>query len=211
MSWSMIGATNNSNDGAEKTRYTKLEGTVTGRVLDDEPVTNWTHWVQNMNGGKGGSVDCIGKETCPICQIIEADKAAGRPKKYSSSKKHKINFLNRKTGEVEVLNSGETVFEGLKNIMIQMGDLKNIDVSITKTGEKKQTKYAVLPVIKMGVSPAPLSDAERALPKYDLTTLNKPLTPEQIVGLLEGKSYKDVFTKPEDVQEESDNVDFTAE
>lgn len=208
MAWSDIGANNNS--GSEnKTKYTKINGTVTGRILDEEPTTGWTHWIPQMNGGKGGSVDCIGRD-CPVCAIMKADKEAGRPKRYNSSKRHKINFLNRETKEVEVLNSGETVFEQLKNIMIQMGDLANIDISITKTGQAKQTKYSVLPVIKMGISPGPLSDAEKALPKYDLATLSKPLTPEQITEFLEGKGYKEVFAA-QDAATESNDVDFTAE
>lgn len=206
--WSDIGANNNSG-GEGKTNYTKIEGVVKGRILDDEPVTQWTHWIPSMNGGKGGSVDCIGRD-CPVCAIMKADKAAGRPKKYNSSKRHKINFYNKGTKQVEILNSGETVFEAMKNIMIQMGDLKNIDITISKTGTGKNTKYSVLPSIEMGVSPGALTDAEKALPKYDIASLSKPLTAEQIVRCIEGASLKEIFAAQETAGE-SNEVDFTAE
>lgn len=193
MSWNEIGFNNTGDSGEKKTEYLKLEGTVKVRILDDEPRTYWTHWVPQMNGGKGGSINCIGKG-CPICAMMAQDKKENKPKRYSSSKKHIINVIDRATGTVKLLNAGETVFEGLKQIMMQMGDLKSYDVSITRAGTGKQTKYSVLPTFP----PKPLTDEEKQLEKYDLDTVNKPLTGEQIEMLLEGKSYKEIFAKPED-------------
>lgn len=210
MAWSDIGYVPGagSSDDKVKAEYLKIEGTIQVRILDDEPVTNWTHWIPQLGGGKGGSVDCIGKG-CPVCKIIAADKKEKITPKYSSSKKHMINVLDRKDGKVKILNAGETVFEQLKNIMMSMGDLKSFDVKISRTGTGKGTKYSVLPTYP----PTPLTDAEKALPKFDLTTVKKPLTEEQIVELMNGKSYKDIFSAQdtETVPDEESGVDFTQE
>lgn len=178
------------------------------RIIDDEPFSYWTHWIPQINSGKGGSVDCMGKG-CPVCKIIANDKKEGNKARYSSTKKHKINVIlrgaTRGEDKVAILNAGETVFDQLKQIMMQMGDLKSYDVTVTKTGSGKQSKYSVLPTFP----PTPLTENEQSLEKYDIPNMHKPLTEEQVKMLLEGKSYKDIFT-----QEESDTEevpDFTQE
>lgn len=204
MSWNEVGAKGFGDE--KKTAYVKMEGTVKLRVMDAEPSTYWTHWIPQINAGKGGSVDCLGKG-CPVCKIIAEDKKNGMPKKYSSTKKHMLNVINRATNTIEILNAGETVFDGLKQIMTQMGDLRNMDVSITRTGAAKQTKYAVLPVYP----PTPLTADERAMDLYVLEEAHKPLTGEQVIMLLGGKSYKEIFAN--NVSEDGDEgvPDFTAE
>ena len=67
MAWKDVKSESSQQNDAQKVKFTVFEeGTIQGRILDDEPYTRWVHWIPKANGGKGGSVTCIGKE-CPCC------------------------------------------------------------------------------------------------------------------------------------------------
>jgi hypothetical protein len=222
MSWQTIREKGgNSSEGGKQT-YVKFPiGTVQGRVMDDEPVSRWTHWIPQANGGKGISVTCIEKG-CPICAAIKADKEAKRKSMYTSSKSHAINFYTRSIkengvvtpiNEMQVLDKGNQIFEGLLAILEQYGDLKSLDVMITRTGkDKNEVKYTVLPVFP----PTPLTDAEKALEKIDLNELTKALTAEQIKMYMQGKTTDEIIGNAAEVPKatsanptENLSVDFT--
>jgi len=198
MSWNEIlnPQSNNTvnNEGAVK--YCKLKaGANKLRVLDEEPYSRWSHWIPQANSGKGTSVDCIGKD-CPVCAKIKEDKANGVKQKYSTKKAHAINVLNRETNEVEILDSGNKIFQGLATLLSQMGDLRKYDVNIVKSGSGTSTTYQVLPIYP----PVPLTDAEKNMKLYDIKNIYKKLTKEQILGLMSGKSLAEV-TKTEGTEE----------
>jgi hypothetical protein len=198
MSWNEIlnPPNNNSVNNESAVKYCKLKaGTNKLRVLDEEPYSRWSHWIPQANSGKGTSVDCIGKG-CPVCAKIKEDKANGAKQKYSTKKAHAINVLNRETNEVEILDSGNKIFQGLAILLSQMGDLRGYDVNIVKSGSGTSTTYQVLPVYP----PVPLTDAEKSMKLYDIKSIYKKLTPEQILGLMSGKSLAEV-TKTEETEE----------
>ncbi len=198
MAWSDVNTNSgsNSNQGQE-VKYAKLkEGSNKGRILDEQPFSRWTHWIPQANGGKGCSVDCIGND-CPVCKAIKEDKKANRKTKYSKRKTHAINWLNRDTGEVEVLDKGNKVFAGLLVLLQQMGDLRNYDVNIVKTGEGFNTDYQVLPVFP----PVPLTEAEKNLEKYSVEVMKKEFTKEQIEKLMQGALL-------DSINEDSESSDF---
>lgn len=216
MAWNDVGVSGNSGE-SNKVIYTKLKtGVNVGRILDDHPQSRWTHWIPQANGGKGLSVDCAkGSGSCPVCTAIAEDKAANRKARYTSRKQHALNWLNRETGEVEILEQGQKVFGGLKILLEQMGDLRNYDVKIVRTGETfNNIDYNVLPVFP----PTPLTDAEKSMEKYEADTLRKSFTVEQIEQFLAGATMDDVFASDNDdngeVDTSADNnelsVDFSS-
>ncbi len=191
MAWNDVGQSEGSGGSGNKVNYAKLKtGVNTGRILDDHPESRWTHWIPQANGGRGLSVDCLGTSTCPVCAAMAEDKTANRKARYTSRKQHAINWLNRETGEVEILEQGQKVFGGLKILLEQMGDLRNYDVKIVRTGETfNNIDYNVLPVFP----PTPLTDAEKGMEKYEADVLKKSFTAEQIEQFLAGATMDDVF------------------
>jgi hypothetical protein len=213
MGWNDINTpkTDNNQDDKLKVKYNKL---VTGkthtiRVLDNEPFSRYTHWIQAANDGKGLTVDCPGAG-CPVCADIKAKKKAGQTQKYSSRKLHAINVINRDTGEVEIMDKGKALFELLAGLLAEVGDLRNFDIKIKVTGEGSDTTYIPIPLAMK-----PLTEAEKALQKYDLNNISIKVTNEQLQMLMNGAPMKDVFgsneqnEEPQQDSEEKPNIDFT--
>lgn len=209
MSWNDVGSNvkqNNNNEGKKTVYVTLPVGSTKLRIVDEEPESRWTHWIPQANGGKGLSVRCIGKG-CPVCTAIKADKAANRKTKYSSTKSHAINVIDRADGEVKVLDKGNSIFNQLLVLMGQMGDLRNYDVTITRTGESfGSISYMVTPVFP----PSELTEEEKAkveANRFDLKEITKAFTAEQIVQLMSGATLDEVVKNDEEVVDEP--VDFT--
>lgn len=193
-----------------KVNYVKLTPgeTIKLRVVDEQPESRWVHWVQSANKGKGLGIKCPGKG-CPLCADMAERKRAKQPQKFSCSKSHAINVINRNTGRIEILDKGNKIFESLLVIMKQMGDLRNFDVAITttKTGsENTNVAYTVLPTFP----PTPLTDAEKemvAKDRYDLKELTKGFTIEQVNKLVAGATIEEV-TAESPIADSP--IDFTA-
>jgi hypothetical protein len=212
MSWNEIVSKENKEQSGEKMEYLKLENGVTQiRIVDEEPVSRWRHWIPQTNSGKGTSVNCIGKG-CPVCAEMAAAKKTGTKQKYSSTKSHAINVISRADGKIKVLDKGNKIFSQLATYMQQMGDLRGYDIKIVTTNAgNTDATYTIMPVFP----PTPLTDAEKALPTYDLLGIMKPLTAEQILQLMNGKSMADITavaeeTTPADGASNAPNVNFGA-
>ena len=196
ISWNDIKSNQSGGSGgsdANKVNYVKLDvGTNQLRIIGDEPYSRWTHWIPQANDGKGFGVDCIGKD-CPICVILASDKKNKIKSKYSSRKTHAINVLTKKPGttpEVAILDAGNKIFNGLLVLMEQMGDLKNYDVKIIKSGTTvTDTDYNVLPTFP----PVMLTDTEKAMSQFTLEQIKKIFTKEQIELLISGAKLDVVF------------------
>jgi|GEM_PF-6980541 len=91
--------------GSDFIRFTTDHSTII-RVLDEEPVISWSHFVPkkhtafpNANAGKGMSFICPGRDTCPICEWNKkqvADAGGERPKNLLTSRKvYTFNVLDR--------------------------------------------------------------------------------------------------------------------
>lgn len=222
MSWLELKNKETNNDGAssEKLAYVKIpEGTTKYRVRDGEPVSRWSHWIQQANEGKGMGITCTGKG-CKICAILAEDKKNKVKSKYNSQKKHSLNVINRATGKIEILDQGNKIFEGLLTVMEQMGDLRNYDITITRKGTgQTDTTYTVLPVFP----PIPLTAEEEAMKLYDLNAINAPFTSKQIDMILTGVKIDEVIkaeapqetpnTEPQEPQGavNSSTVDYNAD
>jgi hypothetical protein len=203
---------NNNNSGSDKAKvaYVKLtpNEVVKLRIVDEQPESRWVHWVQSANKGKGLGIKCPGKG-CPLCADMAEKRKAKQPQRYSCSKSHALNVINRGTGKIEVLDKGNKIFESLLNILKQMGDLRNYDITITttKTGsEATNVTYTVLPTFP----PTPLTSAEKEMierDRYDLKELTKGFTIEQINKLVAGATIEEVTA--ENPVSDSPVVDFT--
>lgn len=218
MSWNEVGTENNG-EKKEVSYLRFAEGSTVLRVLDEAPYSRWQHWLPApANGGKGVGIDCIGKE-CPVCAKIALEKARGVAKeniKFSTKKVHSINVLVRKTdgtSEVNVLEQGNGLFGNLKDVMVMMGsagmqpDLRNMDIMVNRTGTGfNNTKYSVMPLMN---KISPLTDAEKALEKYDLMALKPKMTPEQINKVIEGAKLDEIVKENENVNNGEVVVDFT--
>lgn len=204
MSWNEVGqsAAANSGEAGEKVKYLDLPvGTTQIRIFDNEPTSRWSHWIQSAQGGKGMSVPCVGKG-CLICGMIAEDKKNKVVKRYNSSKVHSINVINRQTAEINVLDKGNKIFGQIVEYMKQLGDARGYDLKITRTGAGTATVYTVIPVFP----PTPLTEADKALKPYDLSTLGKPFTNEQIQMFIDGKMLSDVLKAGE--SEENGELPF---
>lgn len=228
MAWEEVGS-NNENSEKKEVKYLKFPvGATRIRVLDSEPYSRWTHWLPApANGGKGVSIDCIGKG-CPVCEAINMEKAKGTPRekiRFSTKKTHSLNVLVKSdTGsEVNVLEQGNGLFGQLKDVMVMMSsigmkpDLTTVDVMVNRTGTGfSDTKYSVMPLMN---EVKPLTEEELNLEKYDLKNLKPNLEPAQITAIMNGAKLEDVAKedmeedKPVEPSEMSDTapfkVDFT--
>lgn len=218
MGWNDIkaGKNNNSTSDKKEVKWANLSaGTHQFRILDDEPYSRWTHWVQSANAGKGATIECIGRE-CPICIARKTDDGK---KRFSCRKQHALNAIQRKlgndgkpipgdVGEVVIIDKGNGLFEALDNIMDEVGDLRGYDIKIRVSGSGKDTSYTPIPL-----AAKPLTEAEKTLERYDFATIFSSFTPEQISALMNGATYKDILGTNDDNNNDSDttnlNVDFT--
>jgi len=207
MGWNDI--TTKEGSDREKIRFAELkEGKLYQmRALDEAPYSRYTHWIPQANGGKGLTIDCIGKD-CPICADRAARKAAKETQKYGARKQHAMNVINRETGEVEILDKGKRCYEALAGIRDMVGDLRNFDIKIQTKGSDTDTNYVPIPMPEK-----PLTDVEKALTKYDFNVIYPKLTKEQVLELMAGKGFQDIFgnslNNTDDDQPELEDVDFT--
>lgn len=221
--WNNIVNGNNGSTGGTQIDYLKFpDGQTTIRLIDKEPYSRWTHWVQQANKGKGVSIDCIGKG-CPICEERKKEKATGvKPSdmKFKVAMTHSINVIDRADGKVKVLEKGNGLFQDLANALTmlttmgQAPDITLIDIIVTKSGKVfNQIKYAVMP------NPStirPLNEEELALEKYNLEELKPKLEAFQVIQLMNGASLDEVTggdktesdMQPDDSQSPF-NVDFS--
>lgn len=219
MGWNEIKNQKSGDSGDKKDiKWANLQqGTHQFRILDEEPYSRWTHWIQSANSGKGSTVECIGKD-CPVCEAIKAAKAQKLTPKFNSRKQHAVNALQRKTGsdgkpvpgdigELVIIDKGNALFESLAGIYEEVGDLRGYDIKIRVTGAGKDTSYTPIPL-----APKALTADEQAIEKYDFDKTFTKLNRDQVIMLMNGGSYKDIFdtdTETADDGEPPFNVDFT--
>lgn len=197
------------------------EGDTKIRILDEAPYYYQEWWAVQGNEGNGTSIpykgkgkDLLEKANFEFMDKVfkEAD-AKGLKKGSDARKKHTkagydkqpfgklknkylIHVLDRATGEIKLLDKGKGVFEELKKFAMnpEYGDLRNYDVTITRTGTGwMDTEYSVTPAR----SNTPLTDEEIALyeaKKVDLHKLKggEDLTPEQCLFVANGGAWSEV-------------------
>jgi hypothetical protein len=199
MGWEQVEGTSS---GEDKLDYAKFEAgkTTVIRVLDEAPTSKWRHWLPQANR----SVTCCGKE-CPICASIKMAKDAGLTPSFSSTMKHTIHIFNKTTGKVELLEQGKTFFDQLLVYKTNMGDIRDYDIKVIRTGKDKQTTYTMIPMQPTGLTKEELSMYEAN--KVDIDDLIKPYTVEQTRGFMEGKSAEEIFKTTDAPDEDLTLVD----
>ena len=166
----------------DKVPYTKFnEGNTEIRILDDEPFSFWSHW---LNAQKT-SVTCLGKD-CPICNLIAQAKANNETPKYNSSKRHAIRIWNYNTNQMEVMIQGKSFFSQLLTLHKEVGDLTTYKVKVVRKGSDKDTTYILLPQ-----SPSEFEHADECQ-DVDMAEQFKAPTREEAMQLLEGKTWNEI-------------------
>lgn len=215
------------------------EGDTKIRILDEAPYFYQEYWSVKGNEGKGTSIpykgkgkDLLEKANFEFMEKVfkEAD-AKGLAKGSEARKKHTkagydkqpfgklkskylIHVLDRADGQIKLLDKGKGVFEALKKYAMnpEYGDLRNYDVTITRTGTGwMDTEYSVTPAR----SNTPLTDEEKALyeaNKLDLHELKggENLTPEQCLFVANGGAWSEVNNVGQ-APEEATNEGVTSE
>lgn len=192
MSWNF--STNNG-----KAEFTKFPVGITRiRIIDETPHIRWVHWMPAHKR----TVNCPGKD-CPICEIRRQQRTNKEPYTYGVSRRFTMNIFNYETGKIEIMEQGITFFEDLR-------DLKN-DLE----EENKTLQDAIIKVRRRGTGKDDTSyrldidgQAEEDLPAEEITDLIeyfKPHTSEQILRLVNGETWEEVF--PINVEEEKEVIE----
>lgn len=207
--WDFESSNNNSN----KAEFTKFPVGITRiRVVDEEPMIRWTHWLQQFKR----SLNCPGKG-CPICEIRKNQKANKEQYTYPMARRLAIQVLNRETGKLEIMEQGSGFFTDLRDIKhdIEFDDKGNptgkklidFDIKVRRRGSgKDDTSY------RLDIDAEyPLSEADLKLlnDKKDLDDFFKPNTNEQILRIVQGEKWEDVMSYKDDDTDSSQDEDIT--
>lgn len=110
--------------------------------------------------------------------------------------KYIIHVINRATGNLELLDGGPAIFNELKKYAInpEYGDLREYDITITKTGtDFQEIEYSVTPA-RSNTPRTPEEIALYEVKKVDRSDLKdgKDLTPEQCLFVAQGGLWSEV-------------------
>ena len=121
--------------------------------------------------GRIKHIQCAG-EDCPLC-------ATGDVPKFS----YYINVLDRVDDEVKIMRFGKTIKNQITNIAKSYGDPTEYDLIIMREGKGLATKYNVIPARESKeIDEALKAKIQRDF--YDLNTIMKPLTVEDVQELM---------------------------
>ena len=182
--------------------YTKIApgAMITIRVLDAEPFSRYTHWLPLQKR----SLTC-GGSTCPICEVIKSQRANKETPTYSKARRHILHVYNYETKRIEFFEQGNEVYKDLSAFHRMLGDIRNADLKVMKTGAGKDTKYTFMPQ-----PPTPLDSAIQAeyeQKRVDFAERFKAPQPEDVRALMSGKTFDEVYNQ-QNVQKEEDEVSF---
>lgn len=190
MGWNDVLSDAKNNDRTPITSF--AVGNTMIRVLDDEPISFWNHWINKTKT----SVRCMGKE-CPICNVIAQMKAQNVPKNeipYSNNKRHMIRIWNYTTNQMEVLMQGKTFFSNLLDLHKEVGDITTYDIKVVRKGSDLDTTYTLIP-----------GKVEEFMHKDQVANINIDemfSAPEKeiMLQLMEGKTWADITKKDEETE-----------
>jgi hypothetical protein len=165
----------------------------------------WTHWWPTSKR----SINCPGKD-CPICEVRRAAKANKQPQVHGMSRRFAINVINRETNRAEIMEQGVGFFEELRDLrtdlLAEKKDLTDVDLKVRRRGTgQDDTSYRIDIDEEKQLSP---SDKEMIKNKTNLEEYFKAHEPAQILRLLQGEKWEDVFaSKAQDAQDDSSDGD----
>lgn len=178
MSWSDV----RNESSKEKVPYTKFsEGLTKIRVLDAEPYSWWQHWIPSSKT----SVTCPGSD-CPICEVIIKQKNAKETPTFNNSRRHALRIWNYTTNQMEIVIQGRGFMQNLLDLHEEIGDIREYDIKIKRSGSGLDTSYTALPT--------PASDFEFADKIYDVDMEDLFKTPDRsiLIQLMQGKKWSDI-------------------
>lgn len=177
MSWADVEKTETT-----KIPYTKFrEGSTVIRILDSEPYSFWQHWLQVQKS----AVTCIGKG-CPICNVIAEDRANKITPRFGNSQRHAMRVWNYSTNQMEIMIQGRKFMNQLLTLNKEIGDLKDYDVKVVRTGSGKDTTYSVLPS-----QPSEFTHMEE-VSTVDMADQFKAPDRDAILQLMDGKTWAEI-------------------
>lgn len=182
---------NPNGGGGDKATFTKFpEGITRIRIVDDAPYQRWTHFIKKWSR----SINCPGRG-CPICEIRKQQKTNKQPYTYPMAKRFAMNVINRETGGLEILEQGKTFMEDVKDMLNDLSakgkSLYDADLKVRRRGTgQDDTSYRI--DIE---SEYPLSEADKKMleKRVKFDEYFQPHTPEQILRIVNGESWEDVF------------------
>ncbi len=125
------------------------------------------HWFEKI---KRGSI-CNGVN-CPVC--ASGDRGSLR---------YVVNVLDKADGKIKLFEFGRRVKTSIENIAEDYGNPEGYDLIIRRTGSgAEDTVYTITPARDS----VPLTEAEKALVKYDLTKLYAPTPLEKVNSFMQG-------------------------
>lgn len=193
--WDFDSKSSSSSGG--KVNFTEFpEGVTRIRLLDEAPFSRWTHWMNGVTKtGKGRKINCPGIG-CPICEIRKQQKANKMPYTYSVQQAMAINVINRETNRSEIMEQGKLFFNDLRELMIDQKErgksILDSDLRIRRRGLGQQdTTYRIDIEEEF---PLTEDDLKLAEGKINLEDYFKPHSPEDILRLINGEKWEDVFS-----------------
>lgn len=167
------------------------EGITRIRVIGNAPFMRWTHWWPTAKR----SINCPGRE-CPICEIRHAQKANKQDYSHNMARRFSINVWNFETTRAEILEQGVGFFEQLKEMKEeaekQGGVLQDYMLKVKRKGKTQaDTNYRV---DLLDADSAVVAEVKAKGEQVDHAEYFKPHTPEQILALLNGKPWEEVFS-----------------
>ena len=181
MSWDDV-LGNSGGEKKEKTPYTSFPtGNTIIRVLDNEPFSFWSHWLQKQQT----SITCPGKG-CPICNIIAQMKANNEKPMYTSSKRHAVRIWNYTTNQMEIMIQGKNFFQQLLTLHKEVGDITSYDIKVVRKGDGTDTTYTLLPSAPKDF------EVTEGIEDVNLEEILKAPTNDEILALIEGKTWTEI-------------------
>lgn len=194
------------NESKDKLEFTSFpEGITRIRILSAEPKMAWTHWIMKEKR----SIICPGRD-CPICQIRKQQKEDKQPQTYSVTRRLRIYVYNYDTERIEILEQGITFFEELADMKKELEkEGKLLSGAIFKVKRKGTGKETTSYRIDLdSYEEVDLSDDKYSLEKFQkLSEMFQPHEPKDILKILDGETWNDVFAKPVEETEETFTVE----
>lgn len=173
------------------------------RILDEEPIGVWRHWLGSR------PYNCPGMDTCPVCRVRFAAKKndpTGYKDEYRMDYRYYFNVYvagkDGAEGAIKIYSFPSGVGRKLKVFVEKYGDLRDYDVSIQKrkTGNAPQNiEYNVIFEEKSALT---LEQTEAS--KYDLTEYIKPAGFIELEAVARGEAP--TYNKDESTSTDSEPV-----
>lgn len=176
----------------KKNAFTKFpEGITKIRILSSAPHMRWAHWMPQFSR----KITCPGFG-CPIDEIVKVHKQAKTTAPYNSTRDYSLVIYNHDTGQREIMQEGVTMFEVLKDAIVDAisdhneanpGQPANISSFVFKVRKKLSVATGKNTWTVSAEPYSELSDVEQnaKTDMPDLIALFAPPTVEQVKDLLQ--------------------------